>query len=589
MPSRYCTEIGAAAINSTKCERNYYSLLLDENDYEDCEEEDEEISCVGAGLGGGFQSTKELHVIKYKQAMKTKDKDMWNEAVFEEHDRMVKRQVWRTELKKDVPKGAKILTSTWAMKKKASGRYRSRLNARGYEQVDGQYFDSTNISSPVTNDATIRIVMILTIIFGWTAGLIDVQGAFLCGNFKDGEEIYMEVPEVFERFYPKNVLLLLLQTIHGLRQAARAFWRELRSALSDMKYEKSMADPCLYFCWTMRGLIIWLSWIDECLVAGNEEGVLEAKEKMKARFDCDDIGELTEYVGCKVERTKDYVRFTQPVLLQSYVDEFSIESGRSVRTPAETGKVLVKGDEESQLKAAEQTKYRCVVGKLLHMMRWSRPEIYNSVRELSRFMTTGTTISHVKAMKGVMEYCVATENRGITLKPDQKWNGDPEFELIILGRSDSNFAKEPDTWKSVSGNSTFMCGAPVIHRSSMQKIVAVSVTEEELFAATSNAQDMMYVKRLFESIRLRVHLPMILEVDNKGAVDLVNNFSVGGRTRHIETRHYYLRELKEQGVISAIWKAGSENSSDMYTKNLGRREFEKHDAEYVGNDEYMQT
>jgi hypothetical protein len=113
------------------------------------------------------------------------------------------------------------------------------------------------------------------------------------------------------------------------------------------------------------------------------------------------------------------------VLLQSYVDEFSIESGRSVHTPAETGKVLVKGDDELQLNAAEQTKYRCGVGKLLHMMRWSRPEIYNSVRELSRFVTTGTTTSHVKAMKRVMEYCVATENRGILLKPDQKWNGDP--------------------------------------------------------------------------------------------------------------------------------------------------------------------
>jgi hypothetical protein len=141
MPSRYRTDIGAAAIISTECERNYYSLLLDENDYEDCEEEDEEIACVGAGLGGGFQSTKELHVMKYKQAMKTKDKDMWTEAVFEEHDRMVKREVWRTELKKDVTKVAKILTSTWATKKKASGGYRARLNARGYEQVDGQHFD----------------------------------------------------------------------------------------------------------------------------------------------------------------------------------------------------------------------------------------------------------------------------------------------------------------------------------------------------------------------------------------------------------------------------------------------------------------
>jgi hypothetical protein len=89
------------------------------------------------------------------------------------------------------------------------------------------------------------------------------------------------------------VLLLLLQTIHGLRHAARAFSRELRRALDDTTYEKSLADPFLYFCWTMTGLIIWLSWIDDCLVVGNEEGVLAAKEKMKARFDCDDIGELT--------------------------------------------------------------------------------------------------------------------------------------------------------------------------------------------------------------------------------------------------------------------------------------------------------
>jgi hypothetical protein len=52
---------------------NYYSMLLDEGD--DCEDEDDEIVCFGAGLGGGFQSTKELHVMKYKQAMKNKDKD----------------------------------------------------------------------------------------------------------------------------------------------------------------------------------------------------------------------------------------------------------------------------------------------------------------------------------------------------------------------------------------------------------------------------------------------------------------------------------------------------------------------------------
>jgi hypothetical protein len=86
------------------------------------------------------------------------------------------------------------------MKKKTSGRFIARLNARGYEQVYGEHFDSTNIFSPVTDDATIRIIMVITIIFRCSAGQIYVQGEFLCGNFKDGEEIYMEVPEGFETF-----------------------------------------------------------------------------------------------------------------------------------------------------------------------------------------------------------------------------------------------------------------------------------------------------------------------------------------------------------------------------------------------------
>jgi hypothetical protein len=98
---------------------------------------------------------------------------------------------------------------------------------------------------------------------------------------------------------------------------------------------------------------------------------------------------------------------------------------------------------------------------------------------------------------------------------------------------------------------------------------------------------MMYAKRLLESMDLQVKLPMILEMDNKGAVDLVNNYSVGGRTRHMETRQYYLRELKEQGIIVVQWTPGSGNSSDLFTKNLQRKDFNKHAAVYVGKDLYM--
>ena len=100
-----------------------------------------------------------------------------------------------------MPEAAKILTSTWAMKKKANGTFRARLNARGFEQVDGEHFKSNSIASPVTNNITICIVLVLMLLAGWHGELIDIKGAFLHGDFEDGEKLYMEVPEGFDKFY----------------------------------------------------------------------------------------------------------------------------------------------------------------------------------------------------------------------------------------------------------------------------------------------------------------------------------------------------------------------------------------------------
>jgi hypothetical protein len=78
----------------------------------------------------------------------------------------------------------------------------------------------------VTNDATIIIIMLLTILLRWSAGLIDVQGDFIFGNFKDGETGSKSILGIIEEI------------------------------LDDIKYETSLVDPCLYFFRTMTGLII---------------------------------------------------------------------------------------------------------------------------------------------------------------------------------------------------------------------------------------------------------------------------------------------------------------------------------------------
>jgi hypothetical protein len=77
----------------------------------------------------------------------------------------------------------------------------------------------------------------------------------------------------------------------------------------------------------------------------------------------------------------------------------------------------------------------------------------------------------------------------------------------------------------------------------------LSVTESELVAAVECVQDLLFEKIVLESIGLQVEVPMVLKVDNRGVVDLVNNWSVTGRTRHIAVRINFLRELKEEGLI----------------------------------------
>ena len=366
-----------------------------------------------------------------------------------------------------------------------------------------------------------------------------------------------------------------------------AFWRELLKCMHHMKNKRNGADPCLYFKWTNFGLIVWLSWIDDCMCWGPAEVVPKESKEFTSRFDCDEVGEVKEYVGCKIERDLEErsFKFTQPVLLQSYKDEYEL-SGKRPATPAEAGTLLVKADAKDKVGAKRHTYFCSGVGKLLHMTRWSRPEIQNAVRELAR-QGSAPVEAHVKAMHRAMEYCINTPNRGWKLKPERTWNGkDKSFKFRISGKADSDYAKCPVTRRSVSGYATFLEGAPVTVKSAMQKFVALSVTEAETVSGVQCAQDMLYVKRLLEDMELQVELPMVLEIDNSGAVDLANNWSAGGRTRHMETRMFFLRDLQEDGIIEVKWLRGKDNPVDIFTKNLAGPDFNKCGCVFVGDDEY---
>ena len=97
---------------------------------------------------------------------------------------------------------------------------------------------------------------------------------------------------------------------------------------------------------------------------------------------------------------------------------------------------------------------------------------------------------------------------------------------------------------------------------------------------------MLHVMRLVESVGLKVKKPMILECDNQGAIDICNNWMVNSQTKHIDTHYYFLRELKEKGIIESRWISGDSNSTDLFTKNLSNPLFTRHVSYYCTDEDF---
>ena len=90
----------------------------------------------------------------------------------------------------------------------------------------------------------------------------------------------------------------------------------------------------------------------------------------------------------------------------------------------------------------------------------------------------------------------------------------------------------------------------------------------------------MHGKNFLESLGLKVKLPMTLHMDNKGGVDVFNNWSIAGNARAVSIRFAHIRELKEQGTLEIKWRKGEDMAADLCTKNLDGPTFEKHTGFY---------
>ena len=62
--------------------------------------------------------------------------------------------------------------------------------------------------------------------------------------------------------------------------------------------------------------------------------------------------------------------------------------------------------------------------------------------------------------------------------------------------------------------------------------------------------------------------PTMILVDNQGALGLIQNPRFHKRTKHIELKYHYIRQVSNQGLITIDYISTREMSADILTKPL---------------------
>jgi hypothetical protein len=506
----------------------------------------------------------------------------WREAITLEFNKMESHKVWIKVKRATMQPGKRCVKHKWIMEIKRNGIFRSRLVACGYSQVPG--IDFTNVYSPVVNDVTFRIMMVAEMVYGYKSKLIDIETAFLHGQLGDDEIVFMDCPNGMA--HEPDECLLLKKTIYGLVQSARAFFKRFKDVLLEIGFNQSSADPCLMIRRNKLGIVYMALYVDDIYASGDEPALDDSIVGLKKYFKIKVKDDLTDYLSCEIrfDKNKTKAWLGQPHLIKNLESKFGdlVKSSQTYRTPGTPGQGVPRPKEgDEKITAEDQSIYRSGVGMLLYLVKHSRPDISNAVRELSKSMD-GASLAAFKELKRVIKFVLDTKTMGLKMNP--KITTDiSEWDIVVY--TDSDWAGDKETRISVTGFIIFMLGVPILWKSRGQRSVALSSSEAEYFALSESAKDLKFVAQILITMGIPVRLPIIVRVDNVGAIFMSENVSASSRTKHIDIRYHFVREFVEDKFIKIIFVRTDDNVSDGFTKNVSGDIYDRHCKEFIAERE----
>ena len=167
-----------------------------------------------------------------------------------------------------------------------------------------------------------------------------------------------------------------------------------------------------------------------------------------------------------------------------------------------------------------------------------------------------------RSAERVLQYLYRTREIGLTYEPSGK---------ELYGMSDSDWA----TRHSTTGWVFMLNQAALSWGSKKQPSVALSSCEAEIMAASEAAKEAVYLARLAHEFGLRGDGPLDLHVDNKAAIDVSYNPEHHTRMKHVERRHFFVRECVENHTLRVPFVSTVDNFADFFTKALAGPQFFK--------------
>ena len=177
------------------------------------------------------------------------------------------------------------------------------------------------------------------------------------------------------------------------------------------------------------------------------------------------------------------------------------------------------------------------------------------------------TESHWFAAKRILRYLKGTTELGIYYKKGEN--------AKIVAYYDSDFAGDIDDRRSTS-RFVFLFGSGAVSWSSKkQPVVTLSTTEAEYIAAAYCACQCIWIQRVLEKLSLEEQKNTLILCDDNSTIKLSKNPVFHGRSKHIDIKFHFLRDLVKEGTIKLSYCSSQTQVVDIMTKPLKLEQFSK--------------